>query len=317
MSLPTPVPPPEDPLAAATDRAERFVQTHGRLLERHLFARLFRGGPLEPVLAALAAYRNPDGGYGHGLEPDKRDPASQPVDAEMFLRTLDLAGALEGGADDGRVGPTLDGLLGWLERVAPDGALPFAFPSVRAHPHAPWWAVPDDPPPSLNPTAAVAGLLRRAGVRHPWLERSDAFCRPRVAAFLGDDVHTALCVATWLGARPDAGEREAGLERLLAGLRAHGLVADDPETEGYVFGPLAWAPTPDAPLREGFPDEALRAHLAARAAAQAEDGGWTVPWPTVSPGVEMEWRGRVTVETLRTLHAYAAAGLAPASAAAR
>ena len=61
--------------------AERFVTTHGRILDRHRCARLLR--PDEPgvgaqVLAALDAHRNLDGGYGWGLEPDLRDRTSQP-----------------------------------------------------------------------------------------------------------------------------------------------------------------------------------------------------------------------------------------------
>jgi hypothetical protein len=45
------------------------------------FELFFDGGGAEPVLAALRAYRNPDGGYGQGLEPDLRAPESQPAAA--------------------------------------------------------------------------------------------------------------------------------------------------------------------------------------------------------------------------------------------
>src|SRR5438876_529634 len=45
-------------LAAARD----FIWRNGRLLDRHLFAHLFDGGPREPVLAALRPYQNDDGG---------------------------------------------------------------------------------------------------------------------------------------------------------------------------------------------------------------------------------------------------------------
>ena len=39
---------------------------------------LFEDGPAEPVIEALRGYRNPDGGFGHALEPDVRCPSSQP-----------------------------------------------------------------------------------------------------------------------------------------------------------------------------------------------------------------------------------------------
>lgn len=54
---------------------------HARLLDRRRFELLFDGGNTEPALAALRAYRNRDGGYGHGLEPDLRAPESQPASA--------------------------------------------------------------------------------------------------------------------------------------------------------------------------------------------------------------------------------------------
>src|SRR4029450_534973 len=51
----------------------------GRALpDRRGFEVLFDGGDAEAVLAALSGYRNADGGYGHGLEPDLRAPESQP-----------------------------------------------------------------------------------------------------------------------------------------------------------------------------------------------------------------------------------------------
>src|SRR5262249_28395159 len=73
-------------------RAEEFIWSNARLLERRLFARLFKGAPAEPVLAALRAYQNEDGGFGNALEPDKRCPDSQPVDQEVALHVLDDVG---------------------------------------------------------------------------------------------------------------------------------------------------------------------------------------------------------------------------------
>src|SRR3954452_5690252 len=61
-------------LAAAAD----FLAGAARVLDRRRFDLLFgEGGPV-PVLAAVDGYRNPDGGYGWGLEPDFRSRTSQP-----------------------------------------------------------------------------------------------------------------------------------------------------------------------------------------------------------------------------------------------
>ena len=42
--------------------------------------------------------------------------------------------------------------------------------------------------------------------------------------------------------------------------------------------------------------------------AQHEDGVWPIKWQAISPGVELEWRGRVTNDALLPLQAYLAAG---------
>src|SRR3954453_7550448 len=95
------------------DAAERFLAAHARVLDRRRFERLFRDGPAEAVRDAVAAYANPDGGFGHALEPDGRGPGSQPAAMALALRTLDEAGAW----DEALVAHALD----WLERSAPAG----------------------------------------------------------------------------------------------------------------------------------------------------------------------------------------------------
>lgn len=80
--------------------AGQFLAGSGRVLDQRRFERLFTGGRAEYVRDAVAAYRNPDGGFGHALEPDGRCPGSQPLAVEFALETLDEADA----RDDGLVG---------------------------------------------------------------------------------------------------------------------------------------------------------------------------------------------------------------------
>ena len=63
-----------------TERALDFLAGHGRQLDRRRAEMLLdgRGDVAGALAAALDAYRNPDGGYGWGLEPDLRSPESQP-----------------------------------------------------------------------------------------------------------------------------------------------------------------------------------------------------------------------------------------------
>ena len=81
------------------------------------------------------------------------------------------------------------------------------------------------------------------------------------------------------------------------------LVALDPEAPGEVHSPLAFAPEPDSLARELFDEATIKAHLDHLAQAQRDDGGWTFNWLAWSPAAERDWRGFLTVDTLRLLRA--------------
>ena len=150
--------------------ARQFLAASGRVLEQRRFERLFGEGRPEYVRDAVAAYRTPDGGFGHALEPDGRGPGSQPLAIQFALEALDEADAW----DDGLV----LGALGWLEANAPrEGGAVFVAENIAGWPHAPWW-VPEDGRPGVphhhraagrhaaraRGTASVAGPGHRADV---------------------------------------------------------------------------------------------------------------------------------------------------------
>jgi len=65
-------------MTTSLSAANSFMATHGRLLDRRRFQLLLGDNNPDTVQAALDAHRNPDGGYGWGLEPDLRAAESQP-----------------------------------------------------------------------------------------------------------------------------------------------------------------------------------------------------------------------------------------------
>src|SRR5262245_26228209 len=101
--------------------AASFMASHARMLDRRRFEVLFQDGSAEALFAAVDAYRNADGGYGWGLEPDLRAPESQPGGALH---------AFEAFADAGpAASPHTAALCDWLDSVTlADGGLPFALP---------------------------------------------------------------------------------------------------------------------------------------------------------------------------------------------
>src|SRR6266851_1974945 len=96
-----------DDMEQRFSRAEEFIWKNARLLDRLLVGYQFKGGSGDPVLAALSAYQNEDGGFGNALEPDIRCPDSQPQDVEFALHILDAIDAM----DDPMVGRACDYLV--------------------------------------------------------------------------------------------------------------------------------------------------------------------------------------------------------------
>lgn len=276
-------------------RAEIFLLGHARLLERRLFAHLFHEPDVAAVLAALRAYQNADGGFGNALEPDKRSPDGQPIDVEIALRVLRELGV----APQDMVLPACEFLL---SISTPEGGVPFGLPSINQYPRAPWWAVDNDPPAALNPTASIVALLTSLRVEHPWIKAASSFCWRAIEQFDGDAFHDVMPVVMFLAAMSDDRRTEGELERIRKRIR--GAVAFDRATPGYVKFPLDWAPRPDSPLRPIFEDAEIDNDLDSLAAAQANDGGWRINWDTITPAVEYEWRGWKTIEALTTLRAY-------------
>ena len=273
-------------------RAADFIWRNARLLDRQRFAFHFENGSRQDVVHGLLAYQNGDGGFGAALEPDLRDPSSQPVPAQHALEVLD-----EVGFDETIALAVCD----WLERITTDqGGVPFVLPSARHYPHAPWWEPAEAPEASLNPTAAIVGLLVKNGIQHHWVERASAYCWQAIEHVQADDMHALGCVLTFLQYTPDQERANRIFDDLGRTMLANGVIAPA-DAEGYVRKASEWAPQPDHPLRRIIPPEMIAADLARLQRDQAGDGGWPIAWQPPSQAAGWEWRGWVTVNALRTL----------------
>ena len=276
------------------DSAQTFILNNARLLERHLFAYLFKGGVRQPVVTALAAYQNADGGFGNALEPDKRCADSQPIDQEFALRVLDVVGF-----DESMVRKACDFLM---SITTPEGGVPFSLPTVRSAPRTPWFDTVDKPPALINPTASIAGLLYKNKFRHPWLEKATQFCWQQIDNLQNPNDHDLLCIVLFLEHVPERERAEKAFQDLAPTIIAH--TAFDPHAAGYVKMPLDYAPTPDSICRQLYDEQVIADHLGALAARQQADGCWSLTWPAVSPADELEYKGIMTIEALKTLKAY-------------
>lgn len=299
------VPRPFPPGVRAAD-AEEFVYRHARLLERRRIGHLLHGGGLEGALATLGAYRNPDGGFGHGLEPDVRSPHSEPL---ATLTALDLLASW-----DLPDHPWVRSGLEWAAASsALDGSLPLLGTGSLEWPRAPWLQ-PGAGGSHLTHGFAAAALL--TGFEGGWTRAAVQWSVDRLAepgavvadGTLGLAAYEVKYAVRLLAALGVVGPEEHPVLTALAGhLRRDGglPVAGGAEGERITALDLLHSPwsrpfSSDLPGRMA-PADVLAADLRDLAAGQRPDGGWTVDWPAWSPAQGLEWRGLRTVEALEIL----------------
>jgi len=282
--------------------ANSFMATHGRLLDRRRFQLLLGGNNPDTVLAALDAHRNPDGGYGWGLEPDLRAAESQPGAA---LHAFEVFGDVAPVTT-----PRAVELCGWLAAATlADGGLPFALPVTDAAGVAPFWAQADPTASSIQITAFVTAVAHRVAAHdpavaaHPWLDRATRYCLARISE-MNEDSHALELVAA-LGfldavhdAHPQASDLVDHLGRLLP---ASGSLHVAGGTDEETVRPLDFAPYPGRPVRRLFHSDAISADLQRLIDGQQDDGGWRVDFASYSPAAVLEWRGYTTVRAVSIL----------------
>jgi hypothetical protein len=276
-------------------RAAAFLAGHGRVLDRRRFELLTGEGDARAVLAAVDGYRNADGGYGWGLEPDLRAGESQPAGAlhafEVFAEVAPVTT------------PRAEELCDWLEKATlPDGGLPFALPVQDPTGCAPFWAQADPKVSTLQSTAFAAGMAHRVAKHdpavkgHPWLAKATRYCLESIAAMEKQPHAIELAFAVkFLDALqgPEAAELLTRLGRFVP---ADGLVPVAGGSEGETLRALDFGP-PEGLLDPGV----IQEELDRLERQQQDDGGWTVDFASYSPAAALEWRGYATVQAVATL----------------
>ncbi|MHB1460842.1 MAG: hypothetical protein ACYC1M_06140 [Armatimonadota bacterium] len=161
----------------------------------------FEDGSADDVMSALSAYQNPDGGFGHALEPDCWNPNSSPI--QTWSATEVIHELRDVPADH----PAIQGVLRWMDSGADfDGRIwSGSVPTNNDYPHAPWWGYSAESEPAkepqavdYNPTAALAGFgLRYARKGSSVWTMCEQIAKAAVDKLLADepmnDMHTAAC----------------------------------------------------------------------------------------------------------------------------
>lgn len=289
----------------AQAKAQAFLFEQARPLERSLYSYHFQGGDREEVFTELAPFQNPDGGFGHGLEPDVRLPDSSVIVTTVGLQILrELNAAEDHPLVPGAIRYLLDTYNseheGWL--IIPE--------TVDKVPHAPWWQYDGDLSKCrANPRAEIIGYF----FDYSGLVSGDL--RDRLVAVVlshldtlpdAMEMHDLLCYIRLAETKTLPEAARAKIMQKLT--RAVGcVVAREPDQwEGYGLKPLMVVTSPDAPFAQMLAQE-TNLNLDYEIGCHQEDGSWAPNWswsdafPEAWPEAEREWKGVLTVETLKTL----------------
>jgi hypothetical protein len=270
--------------------AENFIWSAARLLDRHRYSMLFADGPAQPVIDALRSYRNPDGGFGHALEPDLRSPGSQPAPTLYALEILGEAGARDGElARDART---------WVAQVAaPDGGIPSVLPGFETYPHAPWF----QPEPGSVLTLGLVAISHAGGVTDDeWLQRATDWCWRSIETAERPGGYWLKYACAFLDAVRDEERARAAISSLATRVDPS-AVAPVGGVEGEALRPLDLSPRPGRRSRGIVSQASIDAHLDAVESQQQQDGGWMFDWLAWSPAQTTDWRGHVTIRALTWL----------------
>ena len=267
-------------------KARDYVFGSGTLWERALYSYLFDAGPLVRVQQCLLGYKNPDNGWGNGLEHDLKVPDSHPAALEYLLGVL----------RDFEIpaGDLLDGTPQWVERQQnADGSL-INPPTLKDYPIAPWWAewggqtAPD----------SIVGNLTRMGLVTPalaettkqWVQANHSLDKIRANEWLFMNYH-AYDYFMNVSDFPEVEQyRLAIIENIVT------RAAKIPEAQYHSF--FAFAPTPDSPVVRALPAGLLDNMLDYLQATQRDDGGWSDQHNMA------HWQPAVTMTVLMILRRY-------------
>ncbi len=284
-------------------KARDFILTNARMIERRLFDFHFANGNRNGVFHAVYAYRNSDGGFGHGMEPDTASPESQPLFSIMALETLDEVGYLTKEI-------ILKDFMPYFESITTEkGGIPWMFRPKSIYPcEAHFKTVKEWS--ALSTTAPLLGILEKYEIDIPWMKKAEQFVWGEFERIKDKHVFCYLCVPRWLTFLKHTKSRDKAqktINDLKNWISNNKIICDDKSDEGWgLYGKphhLNYATSPESILYSLFTKETIEADIKELINRQKEDGRWDT-WYGISEGTKLEWAGIQTLWVLKVLKNY-------------
>jgi len=284
-------------------KARDFILTNARMIERRLFEFHFENGNKEGVFHAVYAYRNSDGGFGHGMEPDTASPESQPLFSVMALETLDEVGYLNAELILKDFMPyfesitTEKGGIPWMLRPKSEYPCGSHFKAVKE------WA-------ALSTTAPLLGILEKYNVDIPWMKNAEQFVWSEFERIKEKHAFCYLCVQrrlTFLKYTKSQDKAKKTIYDLKNWILADGVLCIDKSDNGWgLYGKphsLNYASSSESLLNSLFTNETIESDIKELINRQKNDGHWDT-WYGISEGTKLEWAGIQTLWALKVLKNY-------------
>lgn len=281
-------------------KARDFISTNARMIERRLFEFHFAKGDMNGVFHAVYAYRNSDGGFGHGMEPDTASPESQPLFSIMALETLDEVGYLTKEI-------ILKDFMPYFEGITTEkGGIPWMFRPKSTYPCEEHFKTVNEWA-ALSTTAPLLGFLEKYKIDIPWMKKAEKFVWSEFERIQDKHAFCYLCVPRWLTFlkhTKSRGKAEKTINDLKNWILNKGIICEDKTDEGWgLYGKphsLNYATSPNSILHSIFSKETLESDIEELINKQKQDGRWDT-WYGISKGTKLEWAGIQTLWVLKTL----------------
>ncbi|WP_282122526.1 hypothetical protein [Algibacter mikhailovii] len=284
-------------------KARDFILANARMIERRLFQFYFENDNAEGVYHAVYAYRNQDGGFGHGMEPDTASPESQPLFSIMALETLDDVGYLTKEI-------IRDDFMPYFESITTEkGGIPWMLKPKSNYPcEAHFKTVKERS--ALSTTAPLLGVLEKYKMDLPWMIKAEQFVWGEFDRIKDKHVFCYLCVPRWLMFLKHTKNQKTAIKtinNLKHAIGNQGIICDDKSDEGWgLYGKphrLNYAINYNSVFSSLFSSEEIESDLTALISKQKDDGRWDT-WYGISEGTKLEWAGIQTLWALKVLKNY-------------
>lgn len=288
-----------------------YLTANARPLDLALYNFYVENSSKKAVAEALAAYQNPDGGFGNGIEPDFQMPQSSTLGTSLTFQYLVKADA---SADNPLVKRGIAYLLKTYNRQKHGWDI---IPKeVNDYPHAPWWEY-QQAIASFgwgNPAAEIFGYLLRYRtlvkdaavldeITQKALERLH-----ELASLDRPDFHELLCYAR-LYEQVDQ-VLQTQLYETLAGLITKAANRNPDEWKSYGATPLTFVKSPQSPFAKLLDKELIEANLNHLEQTIINGDDWEPNWdwagsyPEAWVQAKREWSGKLTVDNTMILKGF-------------